>query len=84
MGRRLVGARLSAKGFVLPDVVRAYEARFIREASESEQGSISRAAKRLGVRHQSLINILKTRNKDLLDLRTPAETRRRSITRLEG
>src|SRR5205085_5125308 len=58
-----------------------YEAKFIREALETEQGSITRAAKRLGVRHQSLINILKTRHKKLLGLRTPAKPRRRSIIR---
>ena len=81
MGRRLVGARLSDKGFVLPDAVLAYEAKFIREALEAEQGSITKAARRLGVRHQSLIQILKTRHKDLLPLRTPAKPRRRSVIR---
>jgi DNA-binding response OmpR family regulator len=81
MGQRLIGARLSDKGFTLPDVVLAYEAKFIREALEVEEGSITRAAKRLGVKHQSLINILKTRHKDLLSLRTPAKPRRRSIFR---
>ncbi len=84
MGRRLVGARLSDKDFALPDAMLAYEARFIREALEATQGSISRAAKRLGIRHQSLIHILKTRHKDLLGLRTPARTRRRTITREHG
>jgi hypothetical protein len=29
MGQRLIGARLSDKGFTLPDVVLAYEAKFI-------------------------------------------------------
>ncbi len=78
---KLSGAQLSDKDFYLPDVVRAYEAKFIREALEAEQGSITRAAKRLGVQHQSLINILKTRHKELLSLRTPAKPRRRSIIR---
>ena len=81
MGQKLIGTRLSDAGFALPDAVLAYEERFIREALEAEQGSISRAAKRLGIRHQSLIHTLKTRHKDLLDLRTPAKARRRSITR---
>ena len=78
---KLSGVKLSDKDFYLPDVVLAYEAKFIREALEAEQGSITRAAKRLGVQHQSLINILKTRHKDLLGLRTPAKPRRRSIIR---
>jgi two-component system chemotaxis response regulator CheY len=82
VGQRLIGARLSDKGFVLPDVVLAYEAKFIREALEAEQGSITNAARRLGVRHQSLIHILKSRHKDLLGLRKPAKPRRRSIFRI--
>ena len=75
------GVKLSDKDFYLPDVVLAYEAKFIREALEAEQGSITRAAKRLGVKHQSLIQILNTRHKDLLRLRTPAKPRRRSVFR---
>jgi CheY-like chemotaxis protein len=78
---RLSGVKLSDKDFYLPDVVRAYEAKFIREALEAEQGSVVRAAKQLGIRHQSLINILKSRHKDLLELRTPAKPRRRSVFR---
>jgi CheY-like chemotaxis protein len=81
MGQRLIGARLSDKGFVLPDVVLAYEAKFIREALEAEQGSITRAARRLGLQHQSLIHILKSRHKGLLSFRTPAKPRRRSVIR---
>src|SRR5207237_7348335 len=81
IGRSMLGARLRDKGFRLPDVVLAYEAKFIREALKAEQGSITRAARRLGVRHQSLIHILKTRHKDLLGLRKPAKPRRRSIFR---
>jgi CheY-like chemotaxis protein len=84
MGRRLVGPRLSDEDFALPDAILAYEARFIREALEATQGSISNAAKRLGIRHQSLIHILKTRHKDLLGLRTPARARRRSIIGQQG
>lgn len=78
---KLSGVNLGDKDFHLPDVVLAYEAKFIREALEDEQGSVARAARRLGVRHQSLINIIKTRHKDLLSLRTPAKPRRRSIFR---
>jgi DNA-binding NtrC family response regulator len=78
---RLSGVKLSDKDFHLPDVVHAYEAKFIREALEAEQGSITGAARRLGVKHQSLIHILKSRHKELLGLRTPAKPRRRSIFR---
>lgn len=79
--RRLAGARLSDEGFALPEVVRAYEAKFIREALEAEEGVVSRAAKRLGLRHQSLIHILKARHRGIVGLRTPAKARRRSIIR---
>jgi CheY-like chemotaxis protein len=77
----LPDVNLSDKNFHLPGIVHAYESKFIREALESEQGSITRAAKRLGVTHQSLIQILNTRHKDLLPLRTPAKPRRRSVIR---
>lgn len=81
MGRKLLGACLSDEGFVLTDVVLSYEAKFIKEALEAEQGSVSRAARRLGIKHQTLARIINTRHKELLSLRTPAKTRRRSIIR---
>ena len=81
VSRKLVGVTLSDKYFVLPKVVHDYEAKFIREALEAEQGLVSRAAKRLGVGHQLLVNALKTRHKDLLNLRTPAQPRLKSIIR---
>lgn len=77
--RRLLGARLSDSEFSLPQVVHAFEEKYIREALEAECGVISRVAKRLGISHQTLINALKTRHRDLLSLRTPARTRKRSI-----
>lgn len=79
--RRLAGARLSAKDFSLPKAVLAFEAKFIREALKLEKGSISRAAKRLGVRHQTLTHLLETRHRDLLNLRTPAKPRPRRMLR---
>jgi tetratricopeptide (TPR) repeat protein len=79
--RRLIGVRPSDKNFVLPKALHDYEAKFFREALEAEQGVVSRAAKRLGIRHQSLIHALKTRHKELLGLRTLAQPRRKSIIR---
>lgn len=66
-------------GFSLPKVLRAYEARFIEGALEAEEGSVTRAAKRLGLSHQSLIRILETRHRRLLPKRTPPISRRRSL-----
>lgn len=79
--KKLLGPQLSDKDFSLNDVVEAYEARFIVEALEAERGSITRAAKRLNVSHQLLGNALKTRHRNLLDLRNPAKPRKRSIVR---
>lgn len=75
IARRLTGIRASDKGFYLPKAVHDYEARFIREALEAEQGVVSRAAKRLGIRHQSLVHALNHRHKALLGFRTPPRIR---------
>jgi CheY-like chemotaxis protein/Tfp pilus assembly protein PilF len=77
--KKLLGSKLSDKGFSLNNAVEVYEARFIAEALELEKGSVTRAAKRLGISHQLLSHILTTRHKDLLKLRTPAKIRRRRI-----
>jgi CheY-like chemotaxis protein len=71
-----------AEGFLLPRAVRAYEARFIRQALLDEGGSVSRAARRLGLKHQSLAHILRTRHDELAEARTPIGPRRRSIGRM--
>ena len=79
---RFGGAELP-EGFSLPRAVRAYEARFIERALAEEGGSVSRAARRLGISHQSLAHTLRTRHRQLLAARTPAVPRRRSIIRLK-
>lgn len=79
--RRLIGVRPSDKTFVLPKALHDYEAKFIREALEAEHGRVSRAAKRLGIRHQTLIHILTARHKDLLALRAPVQPRKKRDTR---
>jgi two-component system chemotaxis response regulator CheY len=79
--KRLFGVELNAKDFSLTNALEAYEARFIVEALETEQGSITRAAKRLGISHQLLAHALTTRHKNLIGLRKPARPRRRSIIR---
>ncbi|HEV2859711.1 MAG TPA: response regulator [Pyrinomonadaceae bacterium] len=77
--RRMRGAKLSDEDFSLPRVVREYEARFIEQALELEEGSVSRAARRLGIKHQTLAHLLETRHRHLLQKRRPALSRRRSI-----
>jgi tetratricopeptide (TPR) repeat protein len=84
VANKLLGPKLDDKEFSLQDVVQAYEARHISEALEVEQGSVSRAARKLGVSHQALSHALGTRHKSLLGLRSPVKSRRRSIIRYDS
>ncbi|HEY0079421.1 MAG TPA: tetratricopeptide repeat protein [Pyrinomonadaceae bacterium] len=67
------------EGFTLPDALLDYEAQFIEQALEGEHGIVSRAARRLGINYQTLINILNTRHQNLLTKRTPPKKRGRRI-----
>ena len=58
-----------------------YEGRLIRLALNAAQGRITRAARLLGVTHQSLAFIINSRHKELLGQRKPARQRRSSIIR---
>jgi tetratricopeptide (TPR) repeat protein len=55
-----------------------YEHNLIKQALVSAEGSITHAARLLGITHQSLGYMLKTRHKDLITSRTPAKPRRKS------
>ncbi len=80
VARKLLGVRLSDPDFSLNDVIHAYEAEFIEEALEKSKGSVTHAAKLLGLKHHaSLAILLRTRHKQLLDRRTPAVPRKRSF-----
>jgi CheY-like chemotaxis protein/predicted negative regulator of RcsB-dependent stress response len=68
--------------FNLTERVRTYEARYVRRALIDAQGSVTRAARLLGLHsHATLAAMLDEggRHKDLAHLRTPPETRRQSI-----
>jgi tetratricopeptide (TPR) repeat protein len=77
--KRLSGGRIHDKDFSLYGAVHDFEAKFIEQALEEAQGSVTLAADLLGIRHQSLTNMLATRHKKLLKKRTPAKRRGRSI-----
>jgi hypothetical protein len=77
--KRLSGAQLQDKGFSFYGAVHDMEASLIEQALEMEAGSVSRAARRLGLKHQSLSHMLKARHKGLMEKRTPPARRRRSI-----
>jgi tetratricopeptide (TPR) repeat protein len=68
-------------GFSLDAEVLRYEGSLIRKALEDAGGSVTRAARQLGVTHQGLAFILNGRHSDLLAIRTPVKKRRRSIIR---
>jgi tetratricopeptide (TPR) repeat protein len=68
-------------GFSLDAEVLRYEGSLIRRALEDSRGSVTRAARLLGVTHQGLAFILNGRHSDLLSIRTPVKKRRRSIIR---
>ncbi|HSS20711.1 MAG TPA: tetratricopeptide repeat protein [Pyrinomonadaceae bacterium] len=65
----------------LEDQVLRYEAELIKRALDVSGGSVTRAARLLGVTHQGLAFILNGRQKNLLSSRKPAKPRRRSIIR---
>ena len=66
-------------GFSLDAEVLRYENNLIRQALQTANGSVTRAARLLGVTHQGLAFILNGRHSDLLSIRTPVKRRRKSI-----
>ena len=68
-------------GFSLEEEVLKYEGNLIRAALQQTGGSVTRAARLLGVTHQGLAFILNGRHSDLLAIRTPVKRRRKSIIR---
>lgn len=66
-------------GFSLDSEVLRYENSLIRHALQTAGGSVTRAARLLGVTHQGLAFILNGRHSDLLSIRTPVKRRRKSI-----
>lgn len=75
--KRLYGPDVSSKNFKLSKAVRAYEERFIEQALELEEGSITRAARRLGIHHESLNYLLRKYHRNLLHKRKPVAQRKR-------
>jgi tetratricopeptide (TPR) repeat protein len=82
--KRLSGMQLHEKNFSFYGAVHELEARLIEQALELEGGSVSRAAKRLGLKHQSLSHMLRARHKKLMGKRTPPTPRLRSIIKKDA
>jgi tetratricopeptide (TPR) repeat protein len=77
--RRMVGTQLGDKNFTLFGAVHEIEARHIAQALDEAGGSVTRAARLLGIRHQTFLSMLNTRHRRLLEKRTPPEKRLKSI-----
>jgi DNA-binding protein Fis len=79
--RRLSEPEIRREGFNMYEVVHDFEARLIEQALEEAHGSVTKAARLLGLTHQTLGTILNTRHKSLADKRTPVRRRLRSVFR---
>jgi tetratricopeptide (TPR) repeat protein len=82
--RRLSGARLYERNFSFYGAVQDFEATIIEQALEEASGSVTRAAKLLGLKHQTFITMLNGRHKKLLTKRTPPEKKLRSIIKKDS
>ncbi len=78
---RLAEPEIAREGFNMYEAVHDFEARLIKQALEEAHGSVTKAARLLGLTHQTLGTILNTRHKSLADKRTPVRRRLRSIFR---
>ena len=79
--RRLAGSRIHDKDFSFYGAIHELEAKLIEQALAEAGGSVVRAARLLGITHQTLGTMLSQRHKNLAAKRTPREKRRRSIIR---
>jgi tetratricopeptide (TPR) repeat protein len=82
--RRLAGSRIQDKNFSFYTAVHEVEARLIEQALEGAGGSVVRAARLLGLKHQTLTSMLQTRHEKLLPKRTPREKRLKSIIKKDA
>jgi DNA-binding NtrC family response regulator len=77
--RRLSSAQIREKNFSFYGAVHEFEGNILEQALEAARGSVTGAAKLLGLTHQTLTSMLKSRHKRLVEKRTPVKKRKRSI-----
>lgn len=82
--RRLTTVQFGDKNFTLPGAVHEFESNLIERALEESGGSVSAAARLLGLTHQTLGSILNTRHKRLAAKRKPPQKRLKSIIKKHG
>jgi transcriptional regulator with GAF, ATPase, and Fis domain len=77
--KRLTTVQFGGKNFTLPSAVHEFEAKLIARALEESGGSVTKAARLLGLTHQTLGSILNSRHKQLTGKRKPPQKRLKSI-----
>jgi tetratricopeptide (TPR) repeat protein len=80
--RRLSDTPFHEKNFSLYGAVHDFEAKLIGQALEESGGSVTSAARLLGLTHQTLISILNTRHKGLAGKRKAPQKRLKSIIKI--
>ena len=81
--KRFSGMQIHDPSFSFYGAIHEVEARLIEQALELEGGSVTRAARRLGMKRQTFTQMLNMRHKNLFDKRTPPEKRLKSIIKKE-
>ena len=80
LGTRAVSAAPDWERFSFKEAVRRYEARLIRLALKETGGKVTAGARLLGFsHHQSLIALIDSRHKELLEMRSPVRARRHHL-----
>jgi transcriptional regulator with GAF, ATPase, and Fis domain len=82
--KRLAVVQFGDKNFTLHGAVHQFEAKLIERALDESGGSITKAARLLGMTHQTLGSILDKRHKTLSRKRKPARTRLKSIIKKDA
>lgn len=82
--RRLAGVRIHDKNFSFYGAIHELEAKLIEQALEESGGSVVRAARLLGLKHQTFTSMLQSRHQKLMTKRTPRERRLKSIIRKDA
>ncbi|HEX7317048.1 MAG TPA: tetratricopeptide repeat protein [Pyrinomonadaceae bacterium] len=77
--KRLTTVQFDDKNFTLPGAVHDFGAKLVERALEETGGSVTKAARLLGITHQTLNSILHTRHKKLSAKRKPVQKRLKSI-----
>jgi tetratricopeptide (TPR) repeat protein len=77
--KRLSGMQIHDRNFTFYGAVHELEEKLIKQALELEGGNVSRAAERLGMKRQTLANMLRDRHRKLFEKRTPPVPRLKSI-----